>query len=198
MVRMVTGFAVHRLEHAVEVVALQRQQLVERLAAVRFGLGQDHLLHDRDAAFAEEHVLGAAQPDAARAERVGELRLVGQVGVRAHAEAAELVRPAEQLTEAFVDRRLLRLELAAQHLQDLARLRRDPRDLDFTGQPVERDEVAFLDDVVPDPERRARCSSMASSPAPTTDGFPIWRPTTAACDVMPPVAVSTPCATHMP
>ena len=29
-------------------------------------------------------------------------------------------------------------------------------------------------------------------------GLPIWRPTTAACDVMPPVAVSTPCDTNMP
>ncbi len=39
---------------------------------------------------------------------------------------------------------------------------------------------------------------MRSAPAPTTDGRPIWRPTTAACDVMPPVAVRTPCATSMP
>ena len=39
---------------------------------------------------------------------------------------------------------------------------------------------------------------MRSSPAPTIDGFPIWRPTTAACDVMPPVAVRMPCDTHMP
>ena len=30
------------------------------------------------------------------------------------------------------------------------------------------------------------------------DGLPIWRPTTAACDVMPPVAVRMPCATCMP
>ena len=42
------------------------------------------------------------------------------------------------------------------------------------------------------------CSSMASSPAPTIEGLPIWRPTTAACDVIPPVAVRTPCDTHMP
>jgi hypothetical protein len=41
-------------------------------------------------------------------------------------------------------------------------------------------------------------SSISSSPAPTIDGFPIWRPTTAACDVMPPVAVRMPCDTNMP
>ena len=41
-------------------------------------------------------------------------------------------------------------------------------------------------------------SSISSSPAPTIDGLPIWRPTTAACEVMPPVAVRMPCATNMP
>ena len=39
---------------------------------------------------------------------------------------------------------------------------------------------------------------MSSAPQPTTEGLPIWRPTTAACDVMPPVAVRMPCATDMP
>ena len=42
------------------------------------------------------------------------------------------------------------------------------------------------------------CSSILSSPAPTIDGLPICRPTTAACEVMPPVAVRMPCDTHMP
>ena len=86
------GRAVHRLEHAVEVVALERQQLVERGAAIGFVVRQNHPLHDRDAAFAEEHVLRAAQTDAARAEGVGQLRLIRQVRVGADAERAELVR----------------------------------------------------------------------------------------------------------
>ena len=43
IVRIVTGLPVHRLEHAVEVVALQRQQLVERLAPVGLVVGQNHL-----------------------------------------------------------------------------------------------------------------------------------------------------------
>ena len=106
--RIVTGAAVHRLEDAVEVVALQRQQLVERLAPIGLVVGEDHLLHDRDAPFAEEHVLGAAQADAARAEGVRELRLIGQVGVGADAEPAELVGPRQQLLEPLVDVRLLR------------------------------------------------------------------------------------------
>ncbi len=93
--------ALHLLEHAVEVAALQRQQLVERGAAILLVVGQDHALDDGDAPFAEEHVLGAAEADAARAERVGELRLIGQVGIGAHAHAAELVGPRKQLVEAL-------------------------------------------------------------------------------------------------
>ena len=93
MVRMVTGAAVHGLEDAVEVLALQWQQLVERLATVSFVVGEDHALDDRNASFAEEHVLRAAQSDATRAERVGELGLIRLVGVGAHADAAGTCRP---------------------------------------------------------------------------------------------------------
>ena len=88
--------AVHPLEHAVEVGALHRQQLVQRRTAILLVVREDHALHDRDAALAEEHVLGAAQPDAAGAECVGQLRLVGLIRVGADAKAAELVGPAEQ------------------------------------------------------------------------------------------------------
>ena len=102
----------HRLEDAVEVLALQRQQLVERLAAIALVVGEDHPLHDRDASFAEEHVLGTAQPDAPRAERVGDLRLIRQVGVGADAEPAQLVGPRQQALEPLVDVGLLRLQRA--------------------------------------------------------------------------------------
>ena len=86
-------FAAHALEDAVEVVALQRQQLVQRRAPIGFVVGQNHFLDDRDAAFAEEHVLGAAQADAARAEGIRELRLILEIGVGAHAETPVRVRP---------------------------------------------------------------------------------------------------------
>jgi hypothetical protein len=45
---------VHALEDAVEVLALQRQQLVERLSPIGFVVGEDHALHDRDPPLAEE------------------------------------------------------------------------------------------------------------------------------------------------
>ena len=136
--------ALHALEHAVEVFALHRQQLVQRRAPIGFVVREDHALDDRDAALAEEHVLGAAQADAAGAKRVGELGLVGLIGVGAHAEPAELVGPLEQRVEALVDRRVGRLHLAGDDLQDFARLRRDLGELDLAGQTVERDVVAFL------------------------------------------------------
>ena len=91
--------ALHGLEHAVEVLALQRQQFVERLPAIGLVVGEDHPLNDRDAPFAEEHVLGAAQADAAGAERVGDLGLVRQVGIGADAHPAELVGPARILSK---------------------------------------------------------------------------------------------------
>jgi hypothetical protein len=137
--------ALHRLEDAVEVVALQRQELVERGPPLRLVVGEDHPLHDGDAALAEEHVLGAAESDAAGAEGVGELGLVGQVGVGPDSHAPELVGPRQQLHEALIDRRLLGLFLSQHDLQDLARLRGDLRNLHLAGQPVEGDEVSFLD-----------------------------------------------------
>ncbi len=39
---------------------------------------------------------------------------------------------------------------------------------------------------------------MVSSWQPATHGLPIWRATTAACDVAPPRAVRMPCATAIP
>ena len=143
-------FAAHALEDAVEVVALQRQQFVQRLAAVGLVVGQDHLLDDRDAPLAEEHVLGAAQADAARAERVGELRLILEIGVGADAKGAVVVGPRQQLLEALVDARLLRVERLVDHLEDLARLRGDASELHFPAEAVERDEVALLHRVAAD------------------------------------------------
>jgi hypothetical protein len=55
----------------------------------------------------EEHVLGAAEADAARAEGEGDLGVARDVRVGADAQPPDLVRPAEQLLELLVERRLL-------------------------------------------------------------------------------------------
>ena len=83
----------HRLEDPVEVLALQRQQLGQRRAAVGLVLGDDHLAHRADFILAEEHVLGAAQADALGAEGDRRRGLVGLVGVGAHAQLAGARRP---------------------------------------------------------------------------------------------------------
>ena len=49
---------------------------------------EDHAAHDRQAVFGEEHVLGAAQADALRAELAGDGRVGAGVGVGAHADLA--------------------------------------------------------------------------------------------------------------
>src|SRR6185436_10633187 len=48
--------------------------------------GVDHLAHADDPLLGEEHVLGAAEADAVRAEEPRRARVVRRVGVRAHAE----------------------------------------------------------------------------------------------------------------
>ena len=92
------GQPVHRLEDALEVGALQLGQLLERGALLRVVGGEDEPLHDRQAV-AEEHVLGAAQPDALGAEPARDQRVLRLVGVRAHLEHPQLVGPPEHRLE---------------------------------------------------------------------------------------------------
>ena len=62
----------------------------QRLLALLVVVGQDQPL-DSAAPLAEEHVLGAAQPDALGAEPAGPGRVLGGVGVGAHPQPARLV-----------------------------------------------------------------------------------------------------------
>ena len=72
----------HRLEDPFEVRLLHRQQLLERAAPLRLGPRHDHLAHDRKPVLGHEHVLGAAEPDALRAELAGPRRVLRCVGIR--------------------------------------------------------------------------------------------------------------------
>src|SRR3546814_16177080 len=58
----------HHLENPGEVGALFGAQFGERDAAARFILGEDHPAHRGNARGVEEHMTGAAQPDALRSE----------------------------------------------------------------------------------------------------------------------------------
>ncbi len=121
----------HGLEEANEILALHGQQLLERIAALLFVVGQDHGANVLDAAFGKEHVLGAAQSDAFGAEQASLLGVAGHVGVGANAQLANRVNPAHELDQVgIVGTRRDGLELAVD---------------DAAGGAVERDPVALLE-----------------------------------------------------
>src|SRR5581483_7882608 len=108
-------------------VGLGRGQLhFERL---EFARREDHLTHAVNAVALEEHMLGAAQPDAFGAEAARDFRILRRIGVSAHAEFAEFVDPLHQPAEAATDFRLDERNLTVDHAP---------------GRTVERDEFAFL------------------------------------------------------
>ena len=124
--------AVYRLEHAVEVARLGVEQIVDRLLAHVLVLVEDEGLDDL-LAIAQEHVLGAAQADALRAEVAGQLGVLGVVGVGAHAQGAELVGPLQDGVQIAGELGHDQLDRAEDH--------------DALGA-IDRDHVAFLDDDV--------------------------------------------------
>ncbi len=91
--------ALHDAEQLDEIVALHGQDLGQRRAAPLDGLGHDHLAHGDDAAAVEEHMLGAAEPDALGAEAARHAGIVRRLGVGAHLHPPVLVRPDHQLGE---------------------------------------------------------------------------------------------------
>ena len=90
---------VHREEQALEVGALDRQQLGQRLAPAGLVVGQDHLAHRQDAFAFKEHVLGATQADAGGAKTAGHLGVLGCVGIGADFQAFVPVGQGHQLAE---------------------------------------------------------------------------------------------------
>ena len=108
--------AAHDLEQLDEIGALHRQKLGERGAARRLVVGQNHLAHGADAILVEEHMLGAAQPDAFGAEFDRGARVGRRVGIGAHFQFAHAVGPFHQRGEFAGERRLEHRHLAGQHL----------------------------------------------------------------------------------
>src|SRR6185436_15118261 len=100
--------ALERFENADEVFLLVRQDFRERGAAALLVFGEDHFADGVNAVALEEHVLGAREADARRAERDRVFGLLGVVGVRADREARGLRAPLHELIEALEFFRLLR------------------------------------------------------------------------------------------
>ena len=128
----------HRLEDPLEVGLLDGQEPVERCAALLLARREDHLLDDGQPVGRHEHVLRAAEADALGAELPRLRRILWRVGVRADAEPAQLVGPAEDRPEVLVDR---------------GRDERHRPDDHAPCTPVDRELVAFAQLDVADPER---------------------------------------------
>jgi hypothetical protein len=129
------GKPCHGLEDALEVVLLHGEDPLERCSAPVLGVGHDHLAHHGQPVLGHEHVLRSAEPDPLRAELACLGGVLGRVGIRADAQAPQLVRPLEDRLEVLVD------------------LRRDERNLaehDTAGAAVDREHVALAEHVTCD------------------------------------------------
>ena len=80
---------IHRLEEAKEIVTLHRKQFVQRCTTLRFALSEDHLAHEWNTLFGEEHVFSTAQADSFSAKGARLDRIARNVRVSAHSDAAE-------------------------------------------------------------------------------------------------------------
>ena len=173
----------HDLEQLGEVLALHGQELGERRPPSLLGIGEDHLAHRDDALALEEHVLGAAEADALGAEGAGDARVGRRLGVGAHLHAPRRVRPAHQGREIAGH---LGLHHRHRALHDLSRA------------AVDGENVALFQRHSAHGHRLARANRCGSRSTPETQGLPMPRATTAACEVMPPRVVTTPSAACMP
>ncbi len=139
---------VHRLEQLDEVALLQRQQGGQGQLAILVVVRQDQVLDLLAALLAEEHVLGAAQPDALAAVAAGAVRVVGVVRVGAHREPAAHVRvrhqPVHGLHQAALD-----VGAGVQGALEVLDHRRGQygylAEVDLAAGPVDGDHLALLD-----------------------------------------------------
>mmetsp|Transcript_34408 Transcript_34408/g.111967 ORF Transcript_34408/g.111967 Transcript_34408/m.111967 type:complete len:633 (-) Transcript_34408:787-2685(-) len=121
------GQAVHDGEELQHVRALHDQKLVQGRATAGFVQGQDHLTHRHDAVALEEHVLGAHEPDAFRAEISGGPGIRCSFGVRTNLHAPKRIRPLHDCAEVAAHPRGHRGNLAKNHLP---------------GSPIDREHVS--------------------------------------------------------
>ena len=145
--------AVHRLEDADEVLALQWKKGVERRRPVRVVLGEDQAL-DVGLALTEEHVLGSQQADALGSHPARAGRVVWSVGVRAHPQAArgvcvrhDPIDRADQFRGGLIVLSLRErgVDTTLEVLDDRALDHRHLAGVDLARRTVDREHVAFLE-----------------------------------------------------
>ena len=111
-----------------------------------YRLGEDHLAHHVDAIALEEHVFRAGEADADGAEGHGVGRLLGCIGIRAHAHTRRLIAPLHELLKALELLGALRRFVAMDEARDDFRRRRLhlPR-IHTAHRAVNRQPLAFLE-----------------------------------------------------
>ena len=124
------GITLHRLEQALEVATLHRQQLRQRHTTTSLIIGQNHLTHSLDTVALEEHMLRTAQSDTLGTESKCLLGIARGVGIGAHLHRGVLTGEFHQLTEIAAKVGILRSHLTQVNL---------------TCRSVERDPIALLD-----------------------------------------------------
>jgi len=85
--------AFHRFQDPDEIATLKRQKSRQRLCALGHSGCHNHVMHDWKPLGLHEHVLGAAESDALRAELSCSRSILRRVGVRPDLHAAQLVGP---------------------------------------------------------------------------------------------------------
>ena len=93
------GSAFERFVESLEVALLHGQELGKSLFSLLDGVGDDHLAHGHDSVGLEEHMLGAAEADAFRAEGTCLTCVLGSVGIGPDLQCAVLVRPCHDPAE---------------------------------------------------------------------------------------------------
>ena len=122
---------VHQPEKMCEIFDLQRHQPFQRGRAPLGVFGKDHLAHQRQTVFLEEHMLGPAKPDTLGLKRPCHLGFGIGVGIRAHFDVTLVVRPGQERVEGVVQFGL--------HQGHLTRQK-------DTRRAIQRDHLAFLED----------------------------------------------------
>src|SRR5437870_1160541 len=141
-------------------------------------------------------MLGPAEPDAPGPEAARDDRLLRDIRIGPHAERPELVSPFQQRGEVPVLLGLLGLEIALDDLDDFGLDDRDLSGIHGARETVDGKIIAFLERARA--EAHQPIGSYVQRFAPATHTLPIWRATTAAWEVMPPLAVRNPTDAFMP
>ena len=132
---------IERLENADEILALIREQFLERVDTRRFVLGENHLTHRVDPVAFEKHVFGAAKADPLRTESDRVLDLLRRVGVGAHPELSHAIDPSHQPGVLLLNGALFSIERTIDpDLDDLGGRRHSP--INLPGGSVDENVIA--------------------------------------------------------